>query len=66
MRRNALLVVAAWATLFACACAPVTVTKTYTEEYTDPHTGKKITTTETITQQPENRMPIHVRPELYQ
>ncbi|HEX5242595.1 MAG TPA: hypothetical protein VFW23_04970 [Tepidisphaeraceae bacterium] len=42
------------------------MTKTYTEEYTDPHTGKKIITTESITQQPENRMPIHVRPELYQ
>ena len=66
MRRIALVLAAAFVPMCVSACAPVTVTKTYTEEYVDPHTGKKITATESITQQPENRMPIHVRPELYQ
>lgn len=66
MRRIALILAVACSPLCVSACAPVTVTKTYTEEYVDPHTGKKITTTESITQSPENRMPIHVRPELYQ
>lgn len=65
MRRIAIASAAACFPLFISACSPVTVTKTYTEEYVDPHTGKKITTTESITQVPENRMPIHVRPELY-
>jgi len=43
------------------ACAPVTVTKIYSEEWTDPTTGKKITYTESITQVPEQRMPIHLK-----
>ena len=49
------------------ACAPVTITKTYTETYVDPHTGKTITYTESITQIPEQRLPMHLQhAELYQ
>lgn len=53
--------------LFTFSCAPVTITKTYQEDYTDPKTGKHITYTESISQVPEKRMPIHLtHPELYQ
>ena len=49
------------------ACEPVQIIKTYTEEYTDPKTGKKIIYTESIQQVPEQRMPIHLKhPELYE
>lgn len=42
-------------------CAPVFVTKSYSEQYTDPTTGHKIIYTESITQQPETRTPIHLQ-----
>ena len=49
------------------ACQPVQIMKTYTEEYTDPKTGKKITYTESIIQTPEQRMPVHLKhPELFE
>jgi hypothetical protein len=49
------------------ACSYVGFQKEYTEEYTDPKTGKKIIYTEKIIQQPEVRMPIHLKhPELYE
>lgn len=59
-----------WAAVsFLCigGCAPVTITKTYTEHYWDPHTGKEITYTETIVQVPEQRQPVHLKhAELYE
>jgi hypothetical protein len=56
-----------WIASMAMGCAPVTVTKTYTEHYWDPHTGKEITYTESITQIPEQRMPVHLKQaELYE
>jgi hypothetical protein len=62
-----ILFLAMLAMLGLSACQPVQIMKTYTEEYTDPKTGKKITYTESIIQTPEERMPIHLKhPELYE
>ena len=61
------LLLAAVTALGLAACAPVSVTKTISEEYTDPHTGKKVIYTESITQTPEKRMPVHLKhAELYE
>lgn len=53
--------------LVLTGCKPVQITKSYTEEYTDPATGKVITYTETISQFPGDKAPIHLtHPELYE
>lgn len=67
MKKPAFLLLLTALPLGLSACAPVTITKTYTETYVDPHTGKTITYTESITQIPEQRLPMHLQhPELYQ